>query len=49
MRILTKKQAKEGLDIDYIYRHGKAIAIVDSKFDKKYDIIPKKTIMRGSE
>lgn len=41
MRILTKKDAKR-IDVEFIYKEGNAIAILDKDFDDKFDIIPKK-------
>ena len=41
MRILAKHEASK-IDLDFIYGNGNAIAIVDSLFHSKYEIIKKK-------
>jgi len=40
MRILKRNEAI-GIDIDFIYKRGDAIAIVTKEFDKRFDIKPK--------
>lgn len=40
MRILKREEARK-VDVDYIYKKGDAIAIVDFEFNEKYEIITK--------